>query len=154
IFGGERRRFGASTTEVTMFHDPAGIRPCSRSSLPRPVAMPPERGTDGAARGDATCLPRDDRDTAQPAKSPVAASDFAVATEKAARCGAAHPDDPRPCEGRPDAVRVVDQTGVSTHGCLLHAAVLLASLAGGRVYPMHGPPGSAIEVYSRARMLP
>jgi hypothetical protein len=62
--------------------------------------------------------------------------------------------DPRPCEEQPDAVRIVDQTGASTEACLLHGAVLLASLQGGRVYPLNGPPGSAILVYTRACDLP
>jgi len=51
-------------------------------------------------------------------------------------------------------VRIVDQTGASTEGCLLHGAVLLASLAGGRVYPLGGAQGSAIEVFRRAQTLP
>jgi len=71
-----------------------------------------------------------------------------------ARCAAAHVSDPRPCEGRPDAVCVVDQAGAGTEACLLHGAVLLASLRHGRVYPLHGPQGSAITVYRRARDLP
>jgi hypothetical protein len=62
--------------------------------------------------------------------------------------------DSRGCEGQLDAVRIVDRTGVSTQACLRHGAVLLASLQGGRVYPLHGPPGSAIVVYTRARDLP
>ena len=70
------------------------------------------------------------------------------------RCAAAHVSDPRPCQGRPDTVRIVDQTGADTEACLLHGAVLLASLHLGRVYPLHGPQGSAITVYQRARDLP
>ncbi len=71
-----------------------------------------------------------------------------------ARCAAAHVSDPRPCQGQPDAVRVVDQTGAGAEACLLHGAVLLASLHHGWVYPLHGPQGSAITVYQRARDLP
>ena len=68
-------------------------------------------------------------------------------------CGAAHSEDPRPCEGPVDAVRVVDRVGSAVSGCLLHGAVLLASLDDGRVYPLNGPAGSAIAVYLRARSL-
>lgn len=70
------------------------------------------------------------------------------------RCEAAHVADPRGCEGRPDAVCIVDQTGAGVQACLLHGAVLLASLDRGRAYPLHGPQGSAIAVYTRARDLP
>ncbi len=70
------------------------------------------------------------------------------------RCAAAHLADPRPCEGQWDAVRVVDQTGAGTEACLLHGAVLLASLDRGRVYPLNGPDGSAIVVFTRAQGLP
>jgi hypothetical protein len=69
------------------------------------------------------------------------------------RCAAAHAANTRPCEGQPDAVRIVDQTGAGTGACLLHGAVLLASLCRGRVYPLNGPRGSAIAVYARAREL-
>lgn len=76
------------------------------------------------------------------------------AATEGGRCEAAQVADPRGCEGRPDAVRIVDQTGASTKACLRHGAVLLASLHHGRVYPLHGPHGSAIVVYTRARQLP
>jgi hypothetical protein len=46
--------------------------------------------------------------------------------------------DPQPCDGHHDAVRIVDQTGASADACLLHGAVLLASLDDGRVYPLNG----------------
>lgn len=72
----------------------------------------------------------------------------------APRCPAAHPADPRGCEGQPNAVRIVDQTGADIQACLLHGAVLLASIHRGRVHPLHGPQGSAIAVYTRARDLP
>ena len=68
-------------------------------------------------------------------------------------CPAAHPLDSRSCQGRTDAVRIVDQTGAGVEACLLHGAVLLASLDCGRVYPANGPLGSAIAVYTRAREL-
>lgn len=70
------------------------------------------------------------------------------------RCPAAHVADPRSCDGQHDAVRVIDQTGVSTAACLLHGAVLLASLHRGRVYPLNGPKGSAIAVFALAQTLP
>jgi hypothetical protein len=44
------------------------------------------------------------------------------------------------CEGQPDVVRVIDQTGHDTTACLLPGAVLLASLNGGRVRPAQGGP--------------
>ena len=72
----------------------------------------------------------------------------------AQRCPAAHVADPRPCEGQRDAVRIVDQVGASTEACVLHGAVLLASLDRGRVYPLNGPEGSAIAVFTRAQTLP
>lgn len=70
------------------------------------------------------------------------------------RCPAAHPEDLRPCEGPPDAVRVVDREGNAAQGCLRHAATLLSSLDRGRVYPLRGSEGSAIEVYRRAQTMP
>jgi hypothetical protein len=70
------------------------------------------------------------------------------------RCEAAHVDDPRPCDGPPDAVKIVDRTGAAAAGCLLHAAALLASLDGGWVHQLNGPEGSAIEVFRRAQALP
>jgi hypothetical protein len=70
------------------------------------------------------------------------------------RCAAAHGEDPRPCEGATDAVQIVDQAGVAVAACLLHGAVLLASLDGARVYPLNGPEGSAITVFTRAQTLP
>lgn len=66
-----------------------------------------------------------------------------------ARCSAAHLEDPRPCEGPADAVQIVDQTGAVAVACVLHGAVLLASLAGGRVCLLNGPQGAAIAVYTR-----
>jgi hypothetical protein len=72
----------------------------------------------------------------------------------AARCPAAHAEDSRSCDGPTDAVRIVDRTGAEVAACPLHGAVLLASLDGGRVFPLNGPAGSAIAVYVRARALP
>jgi len=65
-----------------------------------------------------------------------------------------HKEDPRPCEGAIDAVRIVNQAGGAVAACLLHGAVLLASLDRARVYPLNGPEGSAITVFTRARTLP
>jgi hypothetical protein len=70
------------------------------------------------------------------------------------RCAAAHGEDPRPCEGATDAVQIVDQADVAVAACLLHGAVLLASLDRARVYPLSGPEGSAITVFTRAGTLP
>lgn len=64
------------------------------------------------------------------------------------RCPAAHDEDPTPCEG-PVVVRVVDQLGTETTGCVHHAARLYASLDRPRVYPLPGHDGKAIEVYNR-----
>ncbi len=70
------------------------------------------------------------------------------------RCAAAHAEDARGCEGSREAVRIVDLTGGETTGCVLHGAVLLASLVEARVYPGSGDPGgAAIEVYQRAQSL-
>lgn len=70
------------------------------------------------------------------------------------RCAAAHAEDPRPCDGPGDTVRIVDRAGAEVAACPLHGAVLLASLDRGRVYPLNGPDGAAITVYVRARALP
>ena len=64
------------------------------------------------------------------------------------RCAAAHVADPRPYEGLKDGVQIVDQTDAAVSACVLHGAVLLASLEGGRVYPLNGPDGSAIAVFT------
>ena len=47
------------------------------------------------------------------------------------RCAAAHPDDPTPCNGPHDAVRIIDPQGSKTTGCEHHGARLLASLDDG-----------------------
>jgi hypothetical protein len=69
------------------------------------------------------------------------------------RCPAAHADDESPCDGDANAVRVVDRTGHAVTGCIWHAAVLLASLVGGRVYPQ-SHDGAAIAAYKVASTLP
>jgi hypothetical protein len=51
-------------------------------------------------------------------------------------------------------VRVIDQTGTDVDACLLHGAVLLASLDHGRWAPFHGPEGSTIAAHTRAPDLP
>jgi hypothetical protein len=81
---------------------------------------------------------------------PVEASPEAVI---GGRCAAAHAEDPRPCDGAIDAVQIVDQTYVAVAACLLHGAVLLASLDRGRVYPLNGEDGVAITVFTRAQAL-
>ncbi|MEV0938746.1 hypothetical protein AB0J05_49805 [Streptomyces phaeochromogenes] len=66
------------------------------------------------------------------------------------RCPAAHPDDPTPCDG-PAVVTVLDRQNAGADGCEHHAARLLASLEGGRVYPLpDAPEGSAIRVFKAA----
>ncbi|WP_055593389.1 hypothetical protein [Streptomyces hirsutus] len=66
------------------------------------------------------------------------------------RCPAAHPDDPTACVG-PVVVTVLDAAGAGADGCEHHAARLLASLAGGRVYPLPDAPGqAAIRVFTAA----
>ena len=69
------------------------------------------------------------------------------------RCPAAHPDDPTLCAG-PVAVTVLDASNAGAQGCEHHAARLLASLDGGRVYPLpHAPAGAAIRVFTTADTL-
>ena len=68
----------------------------------------------------------------------------------AGRCPAAHPDDRSPCQGPPDAVRVVDRTGNQRQGCVHHASAALASIKDARVYP-GSVAGAAIDAYRRAR---
>lgn len=68
-------------------------------------------------------------------------------------CGASHTADARPCEGRRDAVQVIDRTGTSVDGCVLHSAALLAALEGGRVVPLNGPDGAAIDAFRRAQAM-
>ncbi|WP_432044072.1 hypothetical protein [Streptomyces cadmiisoli] len=66
------------------------------------------------------------------------------------RCPAAHPDDPTLCVG-PPVVTVLDAANAGADGCEHHAARLLASLGGGRVYPLpHAPAGAAIRVFTAA----
>ncbi|MER6525730.1 hypothetical protein [Streptomyces sp. NPDC001508] len=67
-----------------------------------------------------------------------------------ARCPAAHPDDPTPCDG-PVVVTVLDAHNAGADGCEHHAARLLASLHRGRVYPLPGAAaGAAIRVFKAA----
>lgn len=68
------------------------------------------------------------------------------------RCPAAHVEDRSRCAGAVDAARIVDRTGAEVYGCVWHAAVLLASLEGGRVYP-GVVPGAALDVYDTAQRL-
>ena len=67
-----------------------------------------------------------------------------------ARCPAAHPEDPTPCGG-PVAVTVLDAHNGGADGCEHHAARLLASLDGGRVYALPtAPDGAAIRTFKAA----
>ncbi|MGW1027809.1 hypothetical protein ACWD4J_29660 [Streptomyces sp. NPDC002577] len=66
------------------------------------------------------------------------------------RCPAAHPDDPTPCGG-PVAVAVLDAFNAGADGCEHHAARLLASLDGGRVYALPDAlAGAALRVFRAA----
>jgi hypothetical protein len=67
------------------------------------------------------------------------------------RCEAAHPQDTSACEGQPGAVRVVDEVGDELHGCVHHASVVLASVAGSRAYP-GSVAGAAVEAFTRAQL--
>ena len=67
-----------------------------------------------------------------------------------ARCPAAHPEDPTPCDG-PPVVTILDKTNAGAKACEQHGARLLASLDGGRVYPLpDAPEGAAIRVFKAA----
>ncbi|MEU3144525.1 hypothetical protein [Streptomyces sp. NPDC006999] len=69
------------------------------------------------------------------------------------RCPSAHPEDSTPCRG-PVVVSVLDAAGAGADGCEHHAARLLASLAGGRVYPLpDAPDQAAIRVFTAADTL-
>ncbi|MGW0372443.1 hypothetical protein ACWDZW_26845 [Streptomyces coeruleorubidus] len=66
------------------------------------------------------------------------------------RCPAAHPEDPTPCDG-PAVVTILDAANAGANGCEHHAARLLASLDGGRVYALpEAPDGAAIRVFKAA----
>lgn len=66
------------------------------------------------------------------------------------RCPAAHLEDPTGCNG-PVAVMVLDAHNAGARGCEHHAARLLASLDGGRVYPLpDAPDGAALRVFKDA----
>lgn len=66
------------------------------------------------------------------------------------RCPAAHPEDPTGCNG-PVVVTVLDRGNAGAKGCEHHAARLLASLDGGRVYALpDAPKGAAIRVFKAA----
>lgn len=69
------------------------------------------------------------------------------------RCPAAHPEDPTGCNG-PVLVTVLDAKNTGALGCTHHAARLLASLDGGRVYGLpDAPAGTAIAVFKAAGAL-
>ncbi|MET7651538.1 hypothetical protein [Streptomyces sp. NPDC005486] len=66
------------------------------------------------------------------------------------RCPAAHSEDPTDCNG-PVVVTVLDSGNAGANGCEHHGARLLASLDGGRVYPMpDAPDGAAIRTFKAA----
>ncbi|WP_238431852.1 hypothetical protein [Streptomyces cavernae] len=100
------------------------------------------------AQGQLTAYPPE----AQPTMDALAeAIDRAYpARPPADRCPAAHPDDPTPCDG-PPVVTVLDAQTAGADGCEHHGARLLASLEGGRVYPLpDAPEGAAIRVFQAA----
>jgi hypothetical protein len=81
---------------------------------------------------------------AEPASTPPASEPPEL------RCPAAHPEDPSPCVG-PVVVTVLDRTNAGANGCEHHAARMLASLDGGRVYGLpDAPDGAAIRVFKAA----
>jgi hypothetical protein len=70
--------------------------------------------------------------------------------EASARCPAAHPQDPTGCNG-PVVVTVLDKHNAGANGCEHHGARLLASLDGGRVYPLpDAPEAAALRVFHAA----
>jgi len=73
---------------------------------------------------------------------------------KAERCGAAHREDYTLCEGDPEAVEIVLESGDRVLACVHHGARFYASVTRPRVYPVGGPDGphagAALEVYHRA----
>ncbi len=71
-------------------------------------------------------------------------------TANTPRCPAAHLNDPSPCDGPPDAVRVVDQHGAEQDACVNHGSALLASLEDARV-ERGTVEGAAIEAFKRAQ---
>ncbi|MER7574930.1 hypothetical protein [Streptomyces sp. NPDC126514] len=73
-----------------------------------------------------------------------------LAEAPAARCTAAHPEDPSVCNG-PVVVTVLDADNAGAKGCEHHGARLLASLDRGRVYALpDAPDGAAIRVFTAA----
>ncbi|NUP42346.1 MAG: hypothetical protein HOY76_36275 [Streptomyces sp.] len=71
----------------------------------------------------------------------------------ALRCPAAHANDPTPCDG-PVVVTILDAANAGADGCAHHGARLLASINGGRVYPLpDAPAGSAVNVFKAADRL-
>lgn len=72
------------------------------------------------------------------------------AQQPATRCPAAHPQDPTPCGG-PVVVTILDRRNAGANGCEHHGTRLLASIDGGRVYPLpDAPEGAAIRVFKAA----
>jgi hypothetical protein len=60
------------------------------------------------------------------------------------RCAAAHPDDPSPCEGVQQVVRIVVGAD-EVLACIQHGARLYASVDGAEVYPVGPPDGPNAE---------
>ena len=78
---------------------------------------------------------------------PLHQAAVAPAVGDGTQCPAAFPTDTSQCEG-PPAVIVLDSANRGVEGCEHHAAQLLASLEGGRVYALPGASaGAAIRVF-------
>ncbi|MFJ1993112.1 NUDIX domain-containing protein [Streptomyces asiaticus] len=78
----------------------------------------------------------------------------AQAETSGGRCPSAHPSDPSDCAG-PVAVTVVDSCSAGIDGCEHHAARMLASLTGARVYALpNAPEGAAVRTFEAAAALP
>jgi hypothetical protein len=129
--------------------------PCGPTTLRRIADQIAEQASDLRALAEVAAalgagpIGKDTRDGSQPTAGESTQSDPGCE-----RCPAAHPADPTPCDG-PTVVTVLDAHNAGADGCAHHAARLLASLEGGRVYGLpDAPEGAAIEVYSRAQHIP
>ena len=74
------------------------------------------------------------------------------APQSAARCAAAHVEDPTPCVGPRDAVTVLDAVGGAAPGCEHHGARMAASVDDVRVEP-GSVVGAATRVFAAAQDL-
>ena len=81
---------------------------------------------------------------------PVLSSPGPSVAVRPGRCAAAAPQDPAPCSGAADEVRVRETGGTATNGCALHAAALLTLLPQGRL-EAGSRAGAVFEAYRLAR---